>query len=56
MVQVAHALELVNNYGGWEKTQTLLKTIKAVGDKHGVTMQTVALRWQIDQVRAMGGI
>eukprot|EP00200_Dunaliella_tertiolecta_P005346 CAMPEP_0202357714 /NCGR_PEP_ID=MMETSP1126-20121109/11636_1 /ASSEMBLY_ACC=CAM_ASM_000457 /TAXON_ID=3047 /ORGANISM="Dunaliella tertiolecta, Strain CCMP1320" /LENGTH=540 /DNA_ID=CAMNT_0048950661 /DNA_START=137 /DNA_END=1759 /DNA_ORIENTATION=+ len=47
--EVAHALELANNYGGWEKTQELLKSIKAVADKHGVTMQTVALRWQIDQ-------
>ena len=49
--QVAYALELANNYGGWEKTQTLLRTIKSVADKHGVMMQTVALRWQIDQVR-----
>jgi len=48
--KVAHALELANNYGGWEKTQLLLRGIKAVADKHGVMMQTVALRWQIDQV------
>lgn len=49
--QVAHALELANNYGGWGKVQALLQAVKGVADKHGVMMQTVALRWQIDQVR-----
>lgn len=44
-------MELANNYGGWEKVQELLQVIKTVADKHNVKMQTVALRWQIDQVR-----
>lgn len=46
---VAHSLDLVNNYGGWEKVQKMLAAVKKVADKHGVKMQTVALRWQIDQ-------
>lgn len=46
---VAAALDLANNYGGWDKVQELLKVVKGVSDKHGVKMQTVALRWQIDQ-------
>lgn len=43
-----YTMELVNNYGGWNKVQTLLKAIKAIADKHSVKMQTVAYRWQID--------
>ena len=43
------ALDLVNSYGGWEKFQKLLAEVKKIADKHGVKMQTVALRWQIDQ-------
>jgi len=44
----AAVLEAVNNYGGWDKVQALLREVKAVADKHGVRMQTVALRWLID--------
>lgn len=32
---VTHSLELVNNYGGWEKVQNLLQVIKSIADKHG---------------------
>lgn len=49
MLQVATTLDQVNNYGGWDNTQQLLKTIHSISKKHGVKMQTVALRWQIDQ-------
>lgn len=48
---MATALALANNYGGWERVTALNQAIKRVADKHGVRMQTVALRWQIDQVR-----
>jgi aryl-alcohol dehydrogenase-like predicted oxidoreductase len=40
---VAHSLDLVNNYGGWDKVQALLKVVKRIADKHGGwrdTMQT----------------
>lgn len=47
--QAASALDQINNYGGWEEVKGLLKVIKKVADKHSVRMQTVALRWQIDQ-------
>ncbi|GAX80302.1 hypothetical protein CEUSTIGMA_g7740.t1 [Chlamydomonas eustigma] len=46
---VAHCIDMVNNYGGWENIQALLRLIKAIADKHSVKMQSVALRWQIDQ-------
>jgi len=46
---VAYALDMANNYGGWAKLQGLLHLIKGIADKHSVKMATVALRWQIDQ-------
>lgn len=46
--EVPHCLELANNIGGWAKLQALLRKVKAIADKHGVKMQTVSLRWQID--------
>ncbi len=46
---VAHCMDMINNFGGWENIQLLLKLVKAIAVKHGVKMQTVALRWQIDQ-------
>lgn len=45
---MASALEAAESYGGWDATQRLLREVKAVADKHGVRMQTVALRWLID--------
>ncbi|MEW5297573.1 MAG: hypothetical protein WDW36_000775 [Sanguina aurantia] len=46
---IPYAVDLINNYGGWERVQELLVTVASVAAKHGVKMQTVALRWQIDQ-------
>lgn len=46
---VQSTIEKVNNYGGWAEIQSMLQKIKAIADKHGVKMQTVALRWLIDQ-------
>ncbi len=47
--QVAAAVDFINNYGGWEKVQGLLRALHSIATKHTVKMQTVALRWQIDQ-------
>ena len=33
--EVAHSLDPVNNYGGWDKVQALLKVVKRIADKHG---------------------
>lgn len=46
---VNYCLGLIAHYGGWDKVQKLLNTLQAVADKHGVKMQSVALRWQMDQ-------
>lgn len=32
---VAHSLDLVNNFGGWGKVQSLLQMVKRIADKHG---------------------
>ncbi|KAL6758295.1 radial spoke protein 5 [Haematococcus lacustris] len=45
---VAAAVDLANNYGGWAKVQALLRVVSSIAQKHGVKMQTVALRWQVD--------
>lgn len=41
--------DLIASHGGWDKFQSTLNTMKKVADKHSVTLQTVALRWQMDQ-------
>lgn len=46
---IHYCLSLVNHYGGWERLQQLLLTLKGIGEKHNVKMQSVALRWQMDQ-------
>ena len=32
---VSQALDLINNYGGWERVQTMLQLVKRIADKHG---------------------
>lgn len=43
------AADLIKSMGGWARVQALLAAIKGVADRHSVTMQAVALRWQMDQ-------
>lgn len=43
------AQRLIEAYGGWDKLQALLAAVKAVADRRQVSMQAVALRWQLDQ-------
>mmetsp|Transcript_36018 Transcript_36018/g.101993 ORF Transcript_36018/g.101993 Transcript_36018/m.101993 type:complete len:511 (-) Transcript_36018:159-1691(-) len=49
LCSVAECLDLVQRFGGWERFQDLLETLKKIGDKHNVSMQSVALRFQMDQ-------
>ena len=49
LASVAECLDLIQRFGGWEKFQTLLEALKSIGDKHSVSMQSVALRFQMDQ-------
>jgi aryl-alcohol dehydrogenase-like predicted oxidoreductase len=40
---------VIDDFGGWAALQTLLHALKAIGDKHGVSIATVATRWVLDR-------
>jgi aryl-alcohol dehydrogenase-like predicted oxidoreductase len=40
---------IVDDFGGWELFQLLLRTLKAVGDRHGVDIATIASAWVLEQ-------
>ena len=40
---------IVDEFGSWDLFQTLLTTVKALADKHGVSMSAVAARYVLDQ-------
>lgn len=42
---LAAGLDMVAWYGGWGRFQELLHTLKGVADKHGTSVQVVALAW-----------
>lgn len=43
-------LQMVDAWGGWSLFQELLRTLKTVANKHGVSIPTVAVRFILDQV------
>jgi aryl-alcohol dehydrogenase-like predicted oxidoreductase len=47
---------IVEEYGGWDRFQELLRALHAVATRHAVTISTVALRWVLDQPRVAGVI
>jgi aryl-alcohol dehydrogenase-like predicted oxidoreductase len=47
---------VIEDFGGWAAFQTLLGTLKAIGDRHGVRIATVATRWVLDQPRVAAAI
>lgn len=40
---------IIDEFGPWTLFQELLATLKAVGDRHGVSLSSVATRWILDQ-------
>ena len=40
---------VIDDFGGWAAFQQLLQALKAIGDKHGVGIATVATRWVLDR-------
>lgn len=40
---------IIDEFGTWEVFQHLLDVLKDIGDKHGVSLSTVATRWVLDQ-------
>lgn len=47
---------IIDEFGPWELFQTLLGTLKAVGDKHGVSLAAVSSRWVLDQPQVAAAI
>ena len=47
---------IIEDFGGWGLFQELLGAMKNIGDKHGVTVALVALRWVLDQPNVGGAI
>jgi aryl-alcohol dehydrogenase-like predicted oxidoreductase len=43
---------VIDEWGGWELFQALLRTLDAVARRHGVTIGAVALRWILDRPSA----
>lgn len=40
---------ILEEWGSWELFQELLETLAAVGERHGASLSTVALRWVLDR-------
>jgi aryl-alcohol dehydrogenase-like predicted oxidoreductase len=47
---------IIDDFGSWDLFQSLLATLKSVGDRHGVTLSSVATRWALDQPQVAAAI
>jgi aryl-alcohol dehydrogenase-like predicted oxidoreductase len=47
---------IIDEVGPWDLFQTLLETLQAIGDRHGVALSTVATRWVLDQPQVAAAI
>lgn len=47
---------IIDEFGSWDLFQTLLHTLKAIGDKHGVSLSSVATRLVLDQPGVAGAM
>ena len=48
--------QMIDAWGGWELFQRLLTTLKAIADKHGVSIANVAIRYILDKSAVAGVI
>lgn len=46
---------IIDEYGGWEGLQSLLRTLSAIAARHQATIGAVAIRWVLDQ-QAVGAV
>ena len=42
-------LLVIQDFGGWDAFQALLRVLKAIGERHGVGIASVATRWVLDR-------
>ena len=47
---------IIDEFGGWEYFQRLLGVLVAIGERHGVGIGSVAMRWVLDQPGVAGVI
>lgn len=47
---------IIDEFGPWPLFQKLLRALKSVGDKHGVSLSSVATRWILDQPQVAAAI
>lgn len=40
---------IIDDFGGWDLFQQLLRVLKGVGDRHGVDIATIASAWVLEQ-------
>jgi len=48
--------QMVDAWGGWSLFQGLLRTLKQVASKHGVSIATVGVKYILDQVNLIYSI
>lgn len=47
---------IIDEFGPWDQFQKLLRALKAIGDKHRVSLSSVATRWVLDQKQVAAAI
>ena len=47
---------IIDEFGPWDRFQALLHALKAVGERHGVALSSVATRWVLDQPQVAAAI
>ncbi|MFM7346813.1 MAG: aldo/keto reductase [Tagaea sp.] len=47
---------VIDDFGGWELFQELLRALKAIAERHGTTIPCVAGRWTLDRPHVAGVI
>ena len=47
---------IIDEFGGWDAFQDLLAVLKNIGDRHGVSLSSVATRWVLDQPQVAAAI
>jgi aryl-alcohol dehydrogenase-like predicted oxidoreductase len=47
---------VIDEFGSWDLFQELLALLKAIGEKHGVSLSSVATRWVLDQPQVAAAI
>lgn len=47
---------IIEEFGGWDAFQALLRAMRDIGRRHGVSLTAVATRWVLDQPHVAGAI